>query len=71
MAWCDRCFSDHDGPCLEDRKRYELGRELAAFRTDRTEPCPFCGGRGAGGPYGYVTAVGRCSYCSGTGMVKP
>lgn len=69
MSWCERCFSDHDGPCLEESKRLELGRELAALLNRRSEPCPFCGGRGAGGPYGLVPMPSRCSYCGGTGRM--
>ena len=68
MAWCDRCYSDHDGPCLEDRKRVDLGRELAELRAHRSEPCPFCGGRGSGGPFGFDSAAAStCAYCRGTG----
>ncbi len=69
MAWCDSCLADHDGPCLADRKRLELGRELAAFKNRGTEPCPFCGGRGAGGPFGYAAST-DCPYCRGTGRLS-
>jgi hypothetical protein len=69
MSWCDRCYVDHDGSCLEDRKRREFERQLAALTDGRREPCPFCGGRGSGGPYGFVPALRTCSYCEGKGHV--
>jgi hypothetical protein len=67
MSWCDRCLSNHDGPCLEERKRLEVQLQLAAYRGDGTESCPFCGGRGSGGPYGYRAAARTCTFCSGSG----
>ena len=70
MTWCDNCLSDHSGACIEDAKRLEVLSELAAFLSHGRQPCPFCGGRGSGGPFGYAPAVRNCAYCKGSGRIR-
>jgi hypothetical protein len=43
MTWCNECLSNHEGPCLDERKRLELRGVLDGLLGKKVHICPYCG----------------------------
>ncbi len=43
MPWCNHCLVNHDGPCLDERKRQEVMGALDGLLGNEVRMCLTCG----------------------------
>lgn len=43
MGWCNGCLVDHEGPCIDERRRRELRGALDGLLGKGARVCPYCG----------------------------